>query len=186
MGHTAYRLDEGRWLYDKSIASAVAGTSAFDSSFVVPAGRLWAVIFASVNVDMAETRDFTLCVYNALRGSLTHGIAMRAAALAGGAPIPLLTEGSELLMWPGDRPSVIRSAATAGSTMTLYLRIIETDLPPLTYIDPQKLIAQNRRRGKFSTALSLARGEAPAPDGPGTGGPGAVTLPAPPSVPERY
>jgi len=45
----AYRLDEGRFLYDRSIASAVAGTSAFDAAFVVPNGRLWTCVFASVN-----------------------------------------------------------------------------------------------------------------------------------------
>lgn len=185
MSVIAYRLDEGRFLYDKSIASTVAGITAFDAAFVVPAGRLWTLIFASVNVDAVETRDFTLAVYNLSRGGLTHGVAMRNAA-AGNAPIPLLTEGTQLLLWPGDRPQVMRSAATAGSIMTGYFRVIESDLPPLTYIDPQKLIAENRRRGKYSTALSIARGEVPASGGPGTGGPGAVIIPPPASKPETY
>lgn len=182
----AYRLDEGRMMYDKTIASAVAATSCWDANFVVPAGRIWTIVFASANVDMAETRVFTLAVYNLSRGGVTHGVSVRSAAAAASFPFPLLAEGSELKLWPGDRIQLSRDAATAGSIMSLYLRVIESDLPPLTYIDPQKIIAANRRRGKFSTALSIARGEAPAPDGPATGGVGYVREPAsPPATPHE-
>lgn len=56
-----------------------------------------------------------------------------------------LTEGTELKLFPGERLGARRIAATAGSTMYILLRFIETDLAYYVEEDQHKVLRSRQR-----------------------------------------
>ena len=130
----AYKIEEARYLQQRSAVSAADAVSVI--SAYVPDNMVWSILQAAYYPSAAETRSVYFQVYT-LAGNLFPVTNPESIALSSGLILPLLREGMELLMFPGDRLQVTRDVATAGSTMTLKYRLIETDLPIYQYIEPQ-------------------------------------------------
>lgn len=146
----AYEVQEARFLQWATSLSA-AGALTVLSTFGVPKGKIWTVLGAAYYPSVAETRTVCFGVY--------HNGQVYPVTLAEQWPyvgntnlgLALVREGLELKLWPEDYLFVARDAATAGSTMALNFRYIETDLPLYTYIEPQ---LRKRQAGALSTIRS--------------------------------
>jgi hypothetical protein len=77
---------------------------------------------------------------------------------------PMLTEGMEIKLFPGQYIAARRAAATAGSTLIIYIRYFETDLPYYKYTEPlNKVVESKMKHGSISRAMAtgaVARGGA--------------------------
>lgn len=147
----AYSVFDAKFLQWAGSVSAANALTVLALSGV-PDGKVWTILGASYYPSTAETRTVAYGVYNGGRvfpvtiaeswpyvGNTNLGLA-------------LLREGMELRLYPGDYLFVARDAATAGSTMSLFFRYIETDLPPYRYLDPQSQVL--RRVESHSANLS--------------------------------
>jgi len=85
---------------------------------------------------------------------------------------PLVTEGNQIVLLPTEVIRVTRDVATAGSTMSIYLQYVESDLPTMKYHDPQKLLSQDRRKRGFSRGSILGSTTAAMGGHAGEGGEG--------------
>jgi len=89
---------------------------------------------------------------------------------------PMLREGMELKLFPGESLYGYRDDATAGSFLYIYARFIESDLPYFQYREPLKPVTRKASEhgrafasGKLSTSSMVEPG---GPGGPGEGGGG--------------
>jgi hypothetical protein len=167
----AYDLHEGRFIQEPVTLSAADALSI--SSLVVPPGKVWTILSARYNPSATETRTVQF-------GILTKGGSFQpirvpvSVALGVAIYYPLLTEGMEFKIYPGERIQAVRDVATAASTMLLLMRLIETDLPYYSYEDPlKKIIAQPFKHGSIFRGArpSVSGGGGGRPEGGGGGGP---------------
>jgi len=182
----AYDLHELRFVQVRSTVSAadalfVLTTAGFG---VVPTNKIWTVLVAEYYPSAAETRSIVVSKYTASSGS----VAIRgpqSIALSSTLKYPILTEGNQLILLPGEGLRVDRDAFTAGSTMIIRIQFVESDLPTMKYLDPQKLLSQDRRKRGFARASILGRaaaafgghgGEGGEGGEPGGGGGGAIPV----------
>jgi len=173
----AYRLDELGLVQEYVVNSAVAGVNL--TGLIVPRNKIWTILGAAYYPDAAETRliEFSKLTRAGIRLPLR---VPQSIALSTAIRLPLLTEGNQLILLPGEALYVTRDAATAGSIMILRAQFVESDLPTMKYFDPQKLLSQDRRRrgfarasilGRAASALGAHSGEGGEPGGePGGGG----------------
>jgi uncharacterized membrane protein YgcG len=162
-----YEIHDGRLLQQHATISAADALLVLGQ--IVPANKLWTVLLGLYIPSAAETRTVWWSIYTI--GGVQFPVGIPAAiALSSTIPLPLLTEGMELKLWPGDRLRVSRDVATAGSTMTIYYRFIETDLPYYSYIEPlNKVIRRSQQHG---SAYRSGGGISPGSPGSGGGSPG--------------
>lgn len=174
-----YALQDGRYIMLVTGSSAVAGLTA--QTAAVPAGKVWTVIGCNGICSVAETRTVGYSMItaggNIIMLTQPVSFAYLNSAYLG---FPLTREGMEVKLWPGDSIVYCRDAATAGSTITVYARVIETDLPLYTYDEPQVVKRQKQGISQLRQVIGAAAGgsssagvvipEAPPPGGGGGGG----------------
>ena len=154
-----YELHDARFVQDVSGASAAAGLTAYVGP--VPAGKSWAILGASYAPSVAETR--TVYFYITSRGGNIFPVTVpQSILLSGSLFFPALTMGMEITMTPGEKLFISRDAATAGSFMYLFAKIIEVDLPYYSYQEPlNKVVKQAQRHGsvyRSSGGISIGGG----------------------------
>lgn len=165
----AYRIDELRLVQEYVINSAIAALSLTSSA--VPAGKIWTYLGAAYNPDAAETR---LVEFMKLTRAGT-AIPLRvpqSIALSTAIRLPLLTEGNQLILLPGEALYITRDAATAGSIMLLRAQFVESDMPIARYIEPQREISIKRRLRGFARLSNLGMARAAMGSDEGEGGEG--------------
>jgi len=168
----AWELHEARLIQEPVALSAVDAVSI--ASLVVPTGKIWTILSARYGPSATETRTVQFGLITRA-GSFQPVRAPVSIALGAVIYYPLLTEGMELKIFPGEKVSVSRDVATAGSTMLLLLRLIETDLPYYSYTEPlAKVVDQARKHGSVYRAtggVAVGGGGGGRPEGGGGGGP---------------
>ena len=143
MSPEAYGLHDGRFVQEKSAQSAAVATQL--QLAPVPADKVWTIIQGAYFPDIAETRTVQFLVVT--KSSWEFAISNPAAvALGPNIRLPVVTEGLELRLFPGDVLRIRRDAATALSTMIMGIRYIETDLPYYSYEEPLKKVARVTQR----------------------------------------
>lgn len=168
-------MPEAYELYDCKFVQWTSSTSAANALTVlcttpVPAGKLWTIIGGVYYPSAAETRTVVFGIYNP---SYVYPITKAESwAYVGNTNLGLspVREGMEIKLYPGDYLFVARDVATAGSTMTIGFRFIESDLPLLRYVEPQRQVPS--RRQAHSTGLRSTPSA-------GFGGPGTSPESAP-------
>jgi hypothetical protein len=172
-----FDLHEGRFT-QSGLRTSAADALTLALPAVVPANKYWTLLGASYNPSATETR--VVVWEKVTRGgaviAVTRPFSIELTTLL---KWPLLTEGLELVLFPGEYVQVRRSAATAGSTMSIQFQYVESDLPYYAYTDPQKKLMQAtikhgsvyRATGAISQA-GPAGGEGGAGSGFGGGGGG--------------
>lgn len=161
----AYDLHEGRFIQERVYNSAA--NAVYINSDPVPNGRVQTILSASVYPNAAETRTVHYSIFS--RGGNYFPVTQPVAiALSTAIQLPLLTMGMELKLYPGDSLFAFRDVATLGSTMTLILRWIETDLPFYAYVEPLKKVVQtSRQHGQAFAQGRVSPASVPPSSGPG-------------------
>ena len=140
----AYEIYDGRFIQEEASGSAANATSC-DALTATPANRVRTVIAARYHPSVAETRTVTWCKITRSTRELPLTVP-NTIALSTTIPLPLVTEGMEIKLWPGEYLRVLRDVATAGSTMALSFQFIETDIPFHEYVEPLKKVVQTMRK----------------------------------------
>lgn len=170
----AYDLHEARFIQYAVHTSAADATSILASA--VPAGKVRTYIGGGAYPSASETKVYHWAITANSGASLLPVTTPVSIALTSGRGLPLVTEGMEIKLYPGEQLIVYRDSATAGSTMTLILRFIESDLPFYAYEEPQnKIVKKLFQRGsvyRSSGGISerSAPGRVPGSEGSGGGG----------------
>lgn len=169
----AYEVAEGRFINFFSVVSAA--DALYRDFGPVPSGRVWTILSACGVPSVNETRTWWFAVeaYNSGYAVPVTWPTSLAAVVANQQYPAMVREGMELKLFPGERLYVFRDAATAGSSLTLRGRFIESDMPLYHYEEPQ---LRNRMRRAIASAIH-GRGLAP-----GGGPPGPLVI-APPGRP---
>jgi uncharacterized membrane protein YgcG len=168
----AYEIHEGRFIQQRTAASAVLGTT-LNLGYPGPgAGKIWTVLAADYYPDISETAVISWQIVTRIGTSFT----VKTPASLALNPLlnhyGLLEQGMELKLFPGEYLMVIRATAGAGSSMIGNVRFIETDLPYYSYEEPlKKIIAQSQ---KHSSVLRGGGGSSGGGRGSGGGGGGPI------------
>lgn len=168
----AYALGEGRFLQNANYVSLA--NALYANLGPVPVNRIWTILSALAYCSAAETRNYWFAVVSLD----TNRYPVTAPASVSIAPAttmwyPMLREGMELRLYPGESLYALRDVATAGSTIGLYIRYIDSQLPLYEEVEPQ----QQRKRissvpsniGRGIVARTLP-GRSPGSGGEGGGG----------------
>ncbi len=149
-----WRLEEARLRQYRGASSAANALSV--SAPAVPEGKVWVVIGVGYTPSVAETQVVSFARIWPGVGSLSllNPVSMNLNP-AFATPIE---QGMEFYLFPGEYLQAQRVAATAGSTMALYLEFIEIDLPLYTYEDPQEVKRQARVRSSLLSRLGGVTG----------------------------
>ncbi len=172
----AYETHDARYIQYRSYGSAANALVVYGD--VVPAGKVWTIIQAAIETSVAETQDFWFSVNASLINFPVTTPTSFALAPASAKYYPMLREGMELRLYPGEKLAGQRAAATAGSTITIFYRWIETDLPYYKYIEPLNRVVQSRRKHgeAYRTTGGISPGSPP-PSGGGGGSDGGEPKP---------
>lgn len=161
----AYGLAEAQFIQWKTATSAANGLTV--SAGIVPAGKVWTVLGAYIATSVGETQDFWFSVVDKL-GSFVMPVVLPIEFTTAPATyhhFPFVREGMEFKLFQGEQLWALRDAATAGSTITIVARIIESDMPLYEYIEPQLAKRLNQMRSEVVQRVAAAGGA-------GTGGGG--------------
>lgn len=163
----AYELHDGRFIQERAVTTGAAELVA--PSAVVPDGKVWTILGAYVTCSANETKKYWFAINATGSGRPIPVTRPVDAAIANATYqyFPLVTEGLELRMYPGQYLCAFRDSATAGSTLTLVIRYIETDLPFYSYEEPQKKVV--RSQAAHGSVYRSSGGISSAPGGGGTG-----------------
>lgn len=164
-------------VHDAQFLQWKLGTSAADALTVglgaVPDGKVWTVLMAVLYSSIAETQDYWFSVYNSKSGN--HCVVRRRLEASVGTTAqlghPFLEEGLEMKLFPGDYLQAYRDVATAGSTLSLQMRFVETDLQYYVELDKHKVL--RRRQNLMMESNPATRG--------GLIGPSSRSIPSRPS-----
>lgn len=137
----AYDLHEARLLQTRNISSAAGALSV--AAGPVPAGKVWTIRAGSYNPSVTETKVVWWFIYNALSMSFPISVPV-SIALGTTIGFPLLTDGMEIKLYPGEYIEAGRESATAGSTMSIAISFIESDLPYYSYEEPQRKVVKSQ------------------------------------------
>lgn len=152
----AYEITDAQFI---QYPNAISGAAALSVSLpACPAGRVQTVLQALAYCSAQETRVYWFTV----RGVDGNHYPVTAPASVTIDPAltqwyPMLREGMELKLFPGEILYAWRAAATAGSTIAIYARIIESDMPFYQEIDKHKQL-RRRRAATLIQKISQARG----------------------------
>jgi len=171
----AYELHEARFIQTKLVNSAA--NALYAEVGPVPAGKVWTILCAAGFPSVDETQTVWMAIFIPV-GGLTFPITTPASmALKMTPPIfrPGVTEGMEIKLYPGEYLRAYRGSATAGSSIYIAVRYIESDLPFYSYEEPQnKVVRQTFKRGSVYRAsgggISERGGGSGGPSGGGGGG----------------
>jgi uncharacterized membrane protein YgcG len=175
-----YALSDARFVQEKAIGSA-ANAEAL-TILVCPAGKICTILSAGYSPSVTETQVVYFEIYS--KAAYDYPITMPVSISLGNLVprLPCLTEGMEIKIFPGEALLVIRGGHTAGSTMSAYVRWIETDLPFYKYTEPLKPVVD--RTTKHGSAFRGAGSGSGGSTGGGiiggghpTGGGGGGALP---------
>jgi hypothetical protein len=168
----SYGIHEARQIQDFTRSSAANGLSTYIGP--VPAGKVWTILSASYNPDVAETKVVHWQVLS--RGATACALtAPLSIALSGTLLFPLLAPDAEMKLYQDEYLYIQRDSATAGSAMTLKARVIEWDLPFYEYEEPlNKVVKKKVSHGSvYRTTGGLSTGSGVSPRADGEGGRGA-------------
>lgn len=162
----AFELHEARYVQELADAGNVGGLTVGNGAYATPNGKVRTVICAKLFPSVAETRQFWIGKVSRV-GTLFAVTVPFSVALSATICLPVLTEGTELKLYPGEYLQGQRDVATAGSTLGMVFQFIETDLPYYAYEEPLNKVVKTkqahgsvyRRSGAISTG-----------SGPGVGG----------------
>lgn len=148
----AYEVHELRFTQIANVVSAANGLYAQVGP--VPGGKLWTFLRGVGYPSVSETQYFWWSVYtpSTIIFPVTLPLSL---ALTATMPVPLLTEGMELRLFPGEYLRINRAGATAGSTIGIAAQYIESDLPFYRYAEPH--LEQIRRRAGELTHQDKSR-----------------------------
>jgi hypothetical protein len=138
----AYDLHEARLL--QQYVNVSAANALYAGSTVCPSGKIWTIISAGYNPSVSETQYVWFSIYNSGSTRVYPITAPVSLALTTAIPAAGLTEGMEIKIYPGEAFWVQRGAATAGSTMSFFMRYIETDLPFYSYVEPLNKVMRSK------------------------------------------
>lgn len=150
-----YRLDEARFIQMRSAVSAANALNIYVGP--VPTNRMWTVLAGVMYPSADENTPYWYTIQD--RGGVQFPITIPVTfqtAIAQAKYFPLLTEGTEIAMFQGELLYACRQTAVAGSTLTIYARIIESDIPLHKYIEPQA--ARKFRSGWFGRSIATGGG----------------------------
>lgn len=132
-----YRLDEGRFIQLRTGTSAANALSL--STGPVPENKIWTILAGFMYPSADENTTYWFSIWD--RGPTMPFPVVRPVqfqtAIAVAQYFPLLTEGTELVLFQGEYIYAYRATAAAGSTLTAYYRFIESDIPLHRYVEPQ-------------------------------------------------
>jgi hypothetical protein len=165
MSPEAFELYEARNVQERVISSAVAAVQV--TSVAVPEGKIHTIRFVNYAPDAAETRTVYAAIVSkqATIFAITRPVSI---ALSASIRFPVLEQGNELKLYPGEYIIIYRDVATAGSVMNVWWSFIETDLPFYSYVEPLKKVAPSPRR--HATIFRSAAGGGGGVGGAGGGG----------------
>lgn len=178
----AYEIAEGRYIAAHLSQSAVAGLYA--TLAACPANKVWTYTAVSYENDIAggETKNIWLVIVMP-NGPEIPIYPFTSVTLKAGQPYGFLQQGNEVKIFPGEQLRIYRDSATAGSTLTIRGRYIESSLPIFKQYEPQIDLAQNRRvttyplRSPLGTSRAISGGHEAEQIGGGQGGGGQRQLP---------
>jgi hypothetical protein len=160
-----YELHDALFLQEESFPSAANALSV--GGTVVPKGRIRTILSAVLMPSANETRTVWFSILT--KAGIFYPITIPIVAVM--IPVtyqglPALTDGMELKLYPGESLVVNRDVATAGSTIRISMRFIETDMPYYSYDDPQnKVVKQVQKHGSvFRSTGGISTGGAGAAD----------------------
>ncbi len=165
----AYELHDGRFIETVGVWSAA--NALVCEGTTCPEGRIRTLLQAWATCSVGETQDYWFSIKH--RDSVYYPITAPQEFIVNGAinrTVPCLREGLEIKLFPGDKLCVHRDANTVGSTLGIYTRWIETDLPYYSYVEPQnKVMRSTMKHGStFRSSGGIS------PSGGGAGPPGPV------------
>lgn len=169
----AYQVHDGQYISQAEYTSAANGLTALVGP--VPVGKVWTILSARCSSDIAETQAYWFCIR--ARTGTYYPVTLPADFECDPATLktyPLLREGMEIKLFPGESIVGARDAAAVGSTITTCIRYIETDMPLYRYEEPQK----EKMRQSFKRSIAGAVSGITAPAAPSRpGGMGRPPLP---------
>jgi len=138
----AYEVHDGQFIQTAGATSSADGLLSGTPS--VPAGKVWTVLRAYLTTSAAETQDYWFSIYS--QGRYFAITAPVEASINSGVQraFPCLREGMEIKLFPDERLFAHRDVATAGSTISVWASIIETDLP--FYAEEERHAAKDRKQ----------------------------------------
>lgn len=169
----AYELGHVRDVQEGSITSAADAVQVLAAA--VPLNRIRTILDLTYFPSANETRVVAPYIYS--RANVQHVVDYPASrAYTGVVMIGLIPMGIELKLYPGERIGVWRDVATAGSTMTINYRFIDSDLPIYSYTEPQLVNRMKRARTEIMSSVSSG-GLSGGPGGPAPRGSGPTRPP---------
>ena len=168
----AYKNEEIRLIQER------VSTSAADALYInigtVPEGKIWTVTCFGYRPSVAETQ--VVSFQKVTRAGTTMALLNPISLNLNPAYATFIEQGMSYQLFPNEYIFARRVAATGGSTMSLWMQFIESDLPIYTYEEPQ-IVKRTARalsniRQRMSGGGSLRGGGGEAPGGPGGGGRG--------------
>ena len=150
----AYDIHDAQFLQRPFAQSAANALSIALSA--VPTGSVWTVLAAYVTCDVAETQAYWFSI--ASMGAYFPVTKPASFVLdpTTAKNFPLVTEGMEIKLFPGEQLVAHRDAATAGSVITIFARIVETDMQYYVELDKHKVL--RRRVSAMIASEPAARG----------------------------
>lgn len=169
-----WELCESRLVQERSNASAANADSLLCGYPGVPDGKLWIVLACGYMPDVAETQVVTFQKISSKSGSVFSLLNPSSMAL-NPARATFIEQGMEYLLLPGEYLQVRRGNHTAGSTMSVWMQLVEIDQPLYTYDEPQAVKIQKRAISSIRQQLGGGSGRGSVgpisrPEGGGGGG----------------
>jgi len=147
--------DQAESLFINQQVTVSVANAVIQSVGPVPRKKMWVFQAASYFPSAAETRTVQWCIINPA-GTIVFAVSIPLTiALSSSIFLPLVTEGNEITLLPGQYLQVRRDVATAGSTMTINALFVELDMPLYHYTEPQ---ARERIRKQATSALKQISG----------------------------
>lgn len=164
-----YKLEESRLIQYRSGTSAANALNYSFSYDPCPTGKCRVVTALGYIPSVAETQIVSVDKVNATAG-MGFGILNPVSLNLNPAYATFIEQGMEYILFPADYLVVRRVAATAGSTMSVYIQFVEIDQPLYTYDEPH--VVQKQKR-VLSSVLRARIGGGGGRSGPG-GSPGPI------------
>lgn len=154
--------------HDLRLVQERSNTSAADALFLqlpaCPEHKIWSVIGIGYFPSVAETQVVSL--HKVSRSGAYFGI-NNPTSFNLNPGIYGVDQAAPFQLFPGESIIVRRVAATGGSTMSLKMQFIETDLPLYDYVEPQEALRQKKFASSIRKVMSRTGG---AGGGSGAGG----------------
>lgn len=155
-----WNLCEARLAQWKTYTSAANDLSTYGDG--PPDGKIWVILAVGYMPSVAETK--LVSFQKVIPGIGTLAILNPISLNLNPAYATPIEQGMEYFLLPNERIQVSRDSATAGSTMSIAMQIVEIDMPLYVYDEPQVVKRQDRALSSIRQRLG--------------GGGGSVTYPS--------